>query len=94
MAIVMQMHWREMTKKQYAQARKLLDLERNAPAGAKFHVAWFATDGLHVLDVWETRRDFERFQKASLGPVAQQIGIKGRPKVTFDKALAIFAPNV
>ena len=94
MATVMNMHWPEISTKKYEQARREVAWETNVPKGAKIHVAWFAGDGLHVADVWESQADFERFSNDRLMPVIQRMGIQGQPKVQFAPAHAIFAPNV
>jgi hypothetical protein len=94
MATVMLMHWPEVSREQYEQARSEINWEGQTPQGAKFHVAWFGDDGLHVLDLWESREDFERFVGQRLTPGVQKIGIQGQPKVEFHEAHAIFAPNV
>ena len=94
MPTVMTMRWSEVSREQYEQARKAVDWEGNLPVGAKFHVAWFAADGLHVLDIWESQADFERFANERLMPAVQRLGIKGQPVVTFAPAHAIFAPNI
>ena len=51
------------------------------PKGVKVHVAWMGKDGFHVLDLWETREDFEKFVQERLMPGVQKVGIKGQPKV-------------
>lgn len=94
MAIVMQMHWPEVSNAQYEETRRLVNWEGDTPRGAKFHVAWFASDGFRVLDLWDSREDFERFVQERLTPGVQQAGIQGQPNVTFADAHAIFAPNV
>jgi hypothetical protein len=94
MATLMLMHWSEASKDQYLQARKEIDWEGNVPTGAKFHVAWVEDDGLHVLDLWESKEDFEKFTKDRLMPGVQKIGIQGQPKVTFMEPITVFAPNV
>jgi hypothetical protein len=94
MATVMTMHWPEITKTQYEQARKEIAWEKNVPKGANFHVSWFADDGLHVLDVWDSQADFERFARERLMPGLQRMGINGQPKTQFNPAHAVFAPNV
>ena len=94
MATVMLMHWPEVSIDQYEQARKEINWEGNVPPGAKFHVAWMGKDGFHVLDLWESQADFERFTQERLMPGVQKIGIQGQPKVEFFDAHAIFAPNV
>lgn len=93
MATVMQMHWAEATKDQYEAARKMVGWETKTPTGAKYHVAWFAKDGLHVIDVWDSAQDFNRFLETRLMPAVQKIGIPGQPNVQLDDAHATFAPN-
>jgi len=93
MATVMQMHWPEVTKEQYEQARREVKWETDTPKGAKYHVSWFGDDGLHVIDVWDKQSDFENFVQSRLGPATQRIGIKGQPNVSFGEVHAIYAPN-
>ena len=93
MATVMQMHWPEITRELYEQARREVNWEGDVPKGAKFHVAWFADDGFHVLDLWEKQSDFEAFAQSRLAPFTQKVGVTSQPNVTFAEALAIFAPN-
>lgn len=94
MATVMLMSWPEVTEEQYQQARKEINWEGDVPKGAKFHVSWMGDDGFHVLDLWESKEDFEKFTHARLMPGVQKIGIKGQPKVSFADPISIFAPNV
>jgi len=94
MATVMLMHWPEVSLDQYEQARKEVNWEGDTPKGAKFHVSWMGKDDFHVLDLWESREDFEHFVQERLTPAVQRIGIKGEPKVEFEEAIAIFAPDV
>ena len=93
MPTIVLMHWPEVTPEQYQQARSVVNWEGSHPKGAKFHVAWFAADGFHVLDLWDSREDFEAFVRDRLTPGVQEIGIKGQPSVQFETATAIFAPN-
>ena len=94
MATVMNMRWAEVTKSQYEETRRQVAWETNVPKGAQFHVAWFASDGLHVLDLWDSQADCERFVSERLMPAVQRVGIQGQPKIEFAPAHAIFAPNV
>jgi len=94
MATVMSMYWPEITKQQYEQVRGDVKWEMNVPKGAKFHVAWFASDGFHVIDLWDSKADFEQFMQDRLGAAIQRAGIQGQPKVEYSEAHAIFAPNV
>lgn len=93
MAIVMQMSWPEVTKEQYEAVRKDVNWEGQQPKGGKFHVAYFAKDGFHVCDVWDSAADFNAFVETRLMPGVKKIGIKTQPKVEISEAHAIFAPN-
>jgi len=94
MATVMVMEWPEVTKEQYEQVRREVKWETDVPSGAKFHVAWFGDDGLHVLDLWDSAEQFQEFAATRLTPATQRLGIQGQPHVQFAEAQAIFAPNV
>ncbi len=94
MATVMNMHWPEVTKEQYEQVRGEVNWEGDVPAGAKFHVAWFADDGFRVLDIWESQSAFESFVQQRLMPGVQKVGVQGQPRVQFGEVQAIFAPDV
>ena len=93
MPIVMQMSWPEVTKEQYEAVRKDVNWEGKQPRGAKFHVAYFAKDGFHVTDVWDSAQDFNAFVETRLMPGVAKTGIKSQPKVEISETHAIFAPN-
>jgi hypothetical protein len=93
MPVVMQMHWPEITIELYEQARERIGWERDVPAGAISHVAWMADDGFHVVDVWESAEEFERFGHERLMPVvAGELGVTSEPVITVTPAHAAFAP--
>ena len=74
MATVMRMHWPEVTKDQYEQARKDVNWEGQTPAGAKFHVAWFDESGFNVVDLWDSPQHFQNFVDQRLMPAVRRIG--------------------
>jgi hypothetical protein len=94
MATVMLMHWPEVTKEQYEQVRHSVNWEGEPPVGSKFHTAWMAGDGFHVLDLWDSRQQFETFVQDRLTAGVAAAGVGGQPKVEFFESLSIFAPNV
>jgi hypothetical protein len=94
MAVVMQMHWPEVSKEQYESCRREVRWEADVPKGAKFHVAWIADDGFRVVDVWDSAADFNAFVEKRLMPAVKKLGIQGEPRVKVAEAIAIFAPNV
>lgn len=83
MAVVMQMKWAGVTPEQYDQVRDLVQWETVAPAGGKYHIAWFEGGGLRVVDVWDSPEQFQAFVDAQLMPGVMKAGIEGEPEVTF-----------
>ena len=79
----MLMEWTGVTKDQYNQVIRILDLDKNPGAGGIFHVAGFTAGMLHVLDVWESQEAFDRFIQEKLGRALQEVGMSlpQRPKV-------------
>jgi hypothetical protein len=49
-----------------------------APGGL-FHWVTKTADGFRVIDVWESRQQFERFSKEKIGPLAAEVGFPGQP---------------
>jgi heme-degrading monooxygenase HmoA len=94
MATVMTMHWPEVTKEKYEQVRSDVKWETDVPNGAKFHVAWWADDGFHVLDLWDSAGAFQDFVQNRLMAATQRAGLTTQPSVELSEAHAIFAPNV
>ncbi len=93
MAVVMVMHWPEITVEQYEEARRRVDWEGDQPEGGLCHVARFE-DGLHVVDVWESEADFERFGMERLMPVVKgELGVQSEPNVRFVPLHALFIPE-
>jgi hypothetical protein len=93
MPVVMQMDWAGVTIEQYEQARSRVAWETDVPPGAIYHVATFDDAGAHIVDIWETAEDFQRFSDARLGPAVAAIGIAGEPQVQIRPVHAIFAPG-
>ena len=93
MAVVMLMEWPGVTPEQYEEARRRVGWETDAPPGGIFHVARFEDGVLHVVDVWETAEDFDRFARERLMPVVKgELQLEGEPSVRFVDAHARFNP--
>ncbi len=93
MPTVMLMHWPEVTREQYEAVRKEVNWEGDHPAGGKFHLSWFADDGFHVLDLWDSPKHFDDFVQTRLMPGVQKVGVQGEPKISISESHAIFVPN-
>lgn len=55
---------------------------KGAPAGM-FHWVSETEDGLRVVDVWESKEEYEKFAQEQIGPLTQEAGIPGPPEVTY-----------
>ena len=49
------------------------------PKGAISHWVAKTDDGTRVVDVWETRAEYDRFAKEKIGSYAKEVGIELRP---------------
>ena len=94
MAVVMSMHWPEITKDHYDRALKGVRWEEEHPIGALFHVAWFAPDGFRVTDVWRSAEHFQRFSEERLTPVMSKMDLKTQPNVQIGPTHRMFNPGV
>ncbi|MFN7973789.1 MAG: hypothetical protein U0166_15820 [Acidobacteriota bacterium] len=93
--IVMNLLWRGLTKDQYDRACDRVGWETKAPEGGIVHVAWFAKEGLRVLDVWETAEHFNRFVETRLMPVVKgELDIPGEPEVDIQPAHRLYQVGI
>jgi len=85
MAIGIQMDFPGATLAQYDEVIKRMGFRSGGPgaSGALFHWVAKTDDGLRVVDVWESREQFEKFSADKIGPITAQVGIPAPPRVTF-----------
>jgi hypothetical protein len=57
-----------MTQEQYEGAVQAGGLEDRLPPGQLFHMAGPMEGGWRVIDLWESRADFDRFAQETLAP--------------------------
>jgi hypothetical protein len=51
--------------------------------GCLFHWVSKTDDGLRVIDVWESREQFDRFAEEQIGPFSEEVGFPNPPETTF-----------
>jgi hypothetical protein len=85
MPVAIEMSFRGATLDQYDEILEKMNLTPGGvPAsGALFHWATKTDEGIHVVDVWETKEQFERFAEEQIGPYAREVGIEGAPEMRF-----------
>jgi hypothetical protein len=86
MPVAIEMNFNGATLEQYDEVIKLMGLDDPSappPDGAIFHWVAKTDDGIRVVDVWETREQFDRFAQEQIGPYTQQAGIEGPPEMTY-----------
>ena len=84
MPVAIEMNFRGATSDQYDRVLELMGLTSgNIPPGALFHWTAKTDDGLRVVDVWETREQFDRFAQEQMGPFTQQAGFTEPPETTY-----------
>jgi hypothetical protein len=82
MAIALVIEFPGVRREQYDNVMKELRLDETSetPQGMILHLAGPTEDGWQVVDVWETRADFDRFLDRDLGRALKNASI-GTPRV-------------
>jgi hypothetical protein len=80
MAILMKAEVRGQTREGYQQVFDALAPHYAAAPGFVVHMSHPMDDGWCVMDVWQTRKDFERFFGEHVAPV---LPAALRPKIVF-----------
>lgn len=77
MAVALVIEFPGVTQGQYDKVMKTLGLDRtdDPPDGALLHLAGPTEKGWEVIDVWESREDFDRFLREKLGRAIEEAGI-------------------
>jgi hypothetical protein len=65
------------TQEMYDTVDGAMDIDGNPPEGLIFHSAGPIDDGWGVIDFWESREHFDRFQESRLGPAIGALGDDG-----------------
>ena len=85
MAIAVDLNFPGATADQYDATVKLIGHgAQGTPhvGGALFHWAAVTSDGVRVVDVWDSREQFERFSQEKIVPAVEQTGM-GTPEIHF-----------
>ena len=68
MAIGLRMRIDGGTQEMYETINATVGVEEDPPEGLIFHAAGPIEGGWGIIDFWETREHFDRFQESRLGP--------------------------
>lgn len=92
MAIAVIMDFDGATLEQYDQVIEKMGLSPGGagPAGSISHWAAKTDTGLRVVDSWENREAFDRFAQEQIGPITQEVGIQGPPRMEFFEVHNVF----
>ena len=85
MPVAVEMNFRGATMDQYDQVIQKMGLRQGGPMpqGGLSHWVAKTDDGIRVVDVWETRKDFDRFAQEQIGPYTREVGITEQPEMRF-----------
>jgi hypothetical protein len=94
-AVAVEMNFPGATVEQYDRVVELMGLTPGGagPPGAVSHWAAATADGLRVVDVWESKEQYEVFARDQIGPFSQQVGLPGPPEVTYFEVHNHFGPG-
>jgi hypothetical protein len=96
MAVCLVMQFRGIDRSKYDKIVEQLGLTGANPdwaPGFISHVVGFEGDIAHVVDVWESREDFERFVRDRLQPAFASVGSSPNPSVTVFEVYNTMQPT-
>lgn len=95
MAVAVQVDFDGATMDQYDEVCRNMGLTPKGPgsAGSISHFATKTDSGMRIIDVWETKDQFEKFAQERIGPLSQQAGITAQPKPQFFEVHNYFTPG-
>ena len=95
MAVAVQMDFDGATLAQYDQICGKMGLTPKGPgpAGAISHVVTQTDSGMRVVDVWETREQFDKFAQEQIVPFSQEAGLTAPPQMQFFEVHNSFTPG-
>lgn len=74
MAIGLRLKFEGGTQEQYDAVHTHMGIDDSPPEGLIFHSAGPIDEGWGVIDFWESREHFNRFQQGRLGPAIGELG--------------------
>ena len=85
MAIGVQQDFPGATLAQYDQVIQKMGFRPKGPGarGGLFHWVTKTDSGIRVIDVWESRAQFDKFAAEKIGPLTAQVGLTEPSKTTF-----------
>ena len=85
MAVAVEMNFKGATLEQYDEVIEKMGFSprgKGAPRGI-FHWVAQTDDGISVVDVWETKEDYERFAQEQIAPYTREAGVTEPPEVEY-----------
>ena len=74
MAIGLRLKFEGGTQDQYDAMHSHMGIDANPPEGLIFHASGPIEGGWGIIDFWESRDHFDRFQSGRLGPAIGELG--------------------
>jgi len=92
MAVGIVMDFNGATLEQYDQVIEKMHLTPGGqgPPGALFHWCTATDSGIRVVDVWQTREQYDAFARDQIGPITAEVGLPGPPDVSFHDVHSYF----
>jgi hypothetical protein len=85
LAVAVDMKFPGATLEQYDEVIQKMGFSpegKGAPAGL-FHWVSETDEGIRVVDVWESKEQYEKFAQEQIGPITQEAGVPAPPEVTY-----------
>jgi hypothetical protein len=84
-AVAVQLDFHGATIEQYDQINERIGLLPGGPPSPQELFHWVAetASGFRVVDVWESREAFEKFEQEKLRPIYLEVGVADQPEIQY-----------
>jgi hypothetical protein len=87
MAVAVELTFTGATLEQYDEVIRKMGFHPGGSGGpgALFHWVTKTDDGIRVVDVWETKEQFQSFAQEKIGPLSAEVGFPSQPEIAFSE---------
>jgi hypothetical protein len=85
MAVGIDQNFEGATLDQYDQILEKMGFKAGGtgPAGCIAHFCTQTDNGMRVVDIWESKDQFDKFAEEQIGPLSAEVGLPNPPTVEF-----------
>jgi hypothetical protein len=94
MTVVTTLDVNGLTALEYRAVLDELGVETHPEPGIYLHITTPIVDGFRIIEIWDEKRDFDRFVEARLAPASEAVGLQREMAITVTPLHNFFGPRL